>query len=813
MLSSVVAAILIGGLCVPGGFDINTASIDELSLMEGITDAQASALYEYIVITGGLANIYEVLDVPGFTTTELEWLQSNCVVVPPSDGKISSQVLEIMEQLATEDGPGDAAVDVWENYLIRPLPINYATSWDLRNLSRVSLIDAVAVERRLRTVGPVSSTRSLRNIENISYYGYRNMRDFVSVREPDLTSMEVFGNYRVIVDGGGGRDSDEDGVDGMLSNLHSSLEEIAEPDSTNNYPAAVRDEWEERLTSEYDRLLAARGVTGWEHRLRVGFGDRFGAGVRLSRGSNSLAGYGLFADLDLGTVSEDFDVAKTFATINYLGAIDKIILGNYHLALGQGLMMDNVDDLIYRSTYRTWGLHPDLTPTRQFALFGGAAKVTVGPFLGYGFFSYAGRDAFTSIDGTPNVLTMSSLRTSEYADVLTETTYGGYGFFDLGGFLPIGTAIGIGAMNIAWSDSLIPDAEEIDIPDDASPWDCPEYDALPTGNTRSFVSASAQTVYDNMSIEGEIVRQDNGAFAGLARAKWQNDYFYLLGIYRRYDLGYSNPYNRGFAEQIRYDDTVFEKPYYLFDPMYSQLAEWPTPKPEEGIYLESRFQLSKEVTITKVYLDLWRSLGYDFNNYRFQGEVEYRPDFPVRFRLKYKYQAKTKMHEVIPTTSRTSEFTFRSFFLASASDYFDVTLRYGMVNLTPNPRYGDDRLMAGGFISMKWEHNFTDALSVLGGSTLWTTDGMSQWEFEDTGIDFLDGDGTKFYMTIRNNLSDNLQLRFKVLRKDTFYPRTDLYRPDPDYHYQGDPDGWMRMEDFTDHVTSYGIRCQLDFRW
>ena len=171
------------------------------------------------------------------------------------------------------------------------------------------------------------------------------------------------------------------------------------------------------------------------------------------------------------------------------------------------------------------------------------------------------------------------------------------------------------------------------------------------------------------------------------------------------------------------------------------------------------------------------------------------------------------MHDVIPTTSRTQEFTFRTFFLPTGHDYFDVRLRYGMVELTPNPRYGDDRLLSGGYISARWEHNFSENLSVLGGTTLWSTDGMSQWEFEDTGIDFLDGDGTKFYVTIKNILSDNLQLRLRILRKDTFYPRTDLYRPDPDdsFYYEGDPSSPVR--DFNDHVTDYGIRCQLDFRW
>ena len=122
---------------------------------------------------------------------------------------------------------------------------------------------------------------------------------------------------------------------------------------------------------------------------------------------------------------------------------------------------------------------------------------------------------------------MSSARTSPYADAIKETTYGGYGFFDLGGILPCGTAIGVGGMNISYSDSLIPDSETLDIPGDAQPWDCPEYDVLTAGNSSSYLAFSAQTILDNFSLEGEFVRQDNESIAALARARWQNDYFYL----------------------------------------------------------------------------------------------------------------------------------------------------------------------------------------------------------------------------------------------------------------------------------------------
>lgn len=809
MISSLILAAFIG-LSVPGGFDLNTASLEELRELEELDAGQVEALHRFIFETGGLRNIYDVMEIPGFGPGELEYLKDNCVVVPPQEGSISTQVISIMERLATEDGPGDAAVDMWENYLIRPIPVNSATSWQLRSLDRVSLVDAVAVERRLRTLGPVSSVASLRNVDNLTYYGYRNMRDFVSTRQLDLSSMEFFGSYRIVVDGGDGRLYDEEGLSTMLGELRSAEYDILDG---RGYTGSDSLAWAGRVQSQYQELLQAENTTGWEHRVRVGLGDRFRGGARLSRGRNSTSGFGLVNDLELGDLNDRFDVAKGFASIENIGAVRQVVLGNYHLSLGQGLLVDNTDEMMYRSTYRNWGLYPDLTSTRQFALLGGALEFQSGPFLGYGFYSNASRDAITSLDGTPNIPVMSSTRTTPYADVLKETTYGGYGFYDFGGFLPYGTAIGLGAMSVNYSDSLVPDVTVMDIPGDAQNWDCPEYDVLEAGESSSFLGLSAQTIIDNVSLEGEVVRQDNDAMAALARGRWQNDYFYLLGIWRRYDLGFNNPYNRGFAEQLRYDDTIFEKPYYLNDPLASQLAQWPTPKPEEGLYVESRFQLSRSITFTRVYLDMWRSLPYGFDNHRLQGEVEYRPDFTVRFRLKYKYQEKTKMQDVVPTTSRTTEYTFRTFFLPTNSDYFDVQLRYGMVELTPNPRYGDDRLMTGGYVAVRWEHNFSRNLSVLGGTTLWSTDGMSQWEFEDTGIDFLDGDGTKFYVTVKNNLSDNLQLRLRVLRKDTFYPRTGLYRPDPDdsFYYQGDPDSPVR--DFIDHATEYGIRCQLDFRW
>jgi len=806
MLASVLS------VAVPPGFDLNSASLEELETLSGISAEQALVLYNFIQDTGGLENIYQVLELPGFTPEELAWLRANTIVLSPAEDPISPQLLDVMERLAAEDGPGDAQVEYWEDLLLRPMPVNSASWWDLRSLDRVSFIDAAAVDNRLRTMGPVSSVVSLRSTENLRYYGYRNMRDFVSVREPDYSSSDFSGSYRLIFEDFSGRSGIDDGLEGQISEMKSAISDIIaggrELSSTSIDSVALIT----RLQSEYSQLLRAGDTAGFTHRIRAGVGDRYRAGARLSRGMNSLAGSELVAGLD-SPLNDRFDVGKAYFSFQDDGIVKQFIAGNYRLSLAQGLLIDNSDELVYRNTYRTWGLTPDLTSSRQSALFGGAAQVEAGPVLAYVFASRTPRDAVTNLDGTPNVIYQSEFRTSEYSGVLKETTYGGYAFYDMGDFLPVGTAVGIGGLGIQYSDSLNPSVAGLDIPNDSYVWNCPEYAGMPSGDRLTYMAGTAQTVFRNMSAEMEAVRQDNGAWATLTTASWQNDWFQLTGSYRNYALDFMNPYNRGFAEQHRFDDTVFESPYRLNDPLASQIADLPVPKPEEGVYVETRFQVSQQITFTRVYLDVWRNLAYDTENLRFQGEVEYRPVWPVRFRLKYKFQDKLNAKDIVPTNSRTREYTLRAFSLPFGGDYFSTELRYGNVELTPNPLYGDDRLMDGGYLAVRWEHDFSPELSILGGSTFWTTNGMSQWEFEDTGIDFLDGDGTKFYITIKNTLSSNLQLRLKFIRKDTFFPHNGFYRPDPDdqFHYQGSPD--ETVTDFGDHLTDYGIRCQLDVRW
>jgi 1-acyl-sn-glycerol-3-phosphate acyltransferase len=64
--------------------------------------------------------------------------------------------------------------------------------------------------------------------------------------------------------------------------------------------------------------------------------------------------------------------------------------------------------------------------------------------------------------------------------------------------------------------------------------------------------------------------------------------------------------------------------------------------------------------------------------------------------------------------------------------------------------------MSWHFVAVQWEHNFSDDFNGELGVATWYTRGMSQWIFEDQGIDFLEGQGVKWYVAFTDRLSDNL---------------------------------------------------------
>ncbi len=787
--------------------DINNATLEEVRQLP-VDSATARRIHERVELFGRLNSVYDLLRVPGVTYEKFAELKPLVKVSQTGWEDIQQNTIQrIQRRLASEEGPTAAAVEQWQDLLITPINVNKAAVDDLIVLDNVSLVDAAAVVKFTRAGGKLSGRRDLSNqVPGLSSYGYRSMRDFVTY--DDVKGLAFGGNYRASYDDDPKWFTSAGTVefDQALATLDTDTLEFREAGYTSEEVEFFR----ARLADSRAFRAGMRSESSVRHRLRVRLGEPFRAGA--------WAMQKLYTDRAV-------DEYKLFASAQNVGPLRKAVVGDYRLTLAQGLLMDNNSELMARVHERIVGLYSDLSENPGFGLRGGAADIggERGGLLG--FYSRSRRDAILNPDSSVNYYVVSTPRYPGFRNALTETDYGGSAYLDLSGvgFLPVGTRIALNGLRIAYDRPFRPDARWLDLPGDNDTLEDPNYTALDTGQTRLYYGADFRTVIENFSIEGELAmkpgRQDEAwqrwvpapatPKAMVLKGRTQYDYLYVMAMYRRYDVGYDNPYNRGFSEQSRFEDTPLEKPYRLIDPAFAALQDFPMPKAEEGVFVDMRYQVGRQITFTRVYLDVWRNLAWGADNARFQGEVEYRPVFPLRLRFKQKLQAKELPKLAEATRSTTLESSIRAMASLSNWDWLTGEVRLGKVLLTPTLRYTDQSSISGNFVSVQWEHNFSNTLQGELGVAAWMTRGMSQWAFEDNGIDFLDGQGLRWYAAVTDRISDNLLVYFKVRHKLSEFPHTGLGGRDG-LHYRGSPEP---VRDFVSREEGLTLAAQIDLLW
>ncbi|MCK4328810.1 helix-hairpin-helix domain-containing protein [candidate division WOR-3 bacterium] len=776
--------------------DINRAALEEVLTLP-IPEEDARALYEWRLSKGEFKSIYELRELKCIDGEEFERIKPLIEILPMEEKRAVSRYIEdVQERLASEESPSEAAVDKWEELAVSPMDINTAGIDDILLLDRVNLVDAASLVRYRKSGGRFRYQSDLKRAT--TYYAFRNMRNFVTFKRKEIESLEFHGFGRIQIEDSDRFDIDWNNPVENMYYLESSISNLL-PDSI-TYEKLIRAEWSDsdidslrkRLEEERDELASLSSVALPTMKLRLTLGPHLKFGIQKKS--------------ELG----DNELLKGYFGVEEMGYLRKLYVGNYRLTFSQGLFMDNTDETLSRIYDRPEGLFGDLTSTREFVLKGIAGEVGIGRYSSMFFYSNSKRDGIENPDGTINSYIITVPRMKAFKDVFREELYGGRVCFDLSNILklPLATRIGFSGMNLSYDKRFNPDARTLDIPFDKDNLTDPNYTRMWSGKSRNIYGIDARTVIRNLSFEGEWAGTEQGS-AFILKSRVQYNTLYLLVLLRHYGISYDNPYSRAFMEQKKFDDTMLEKEYRLLDPLYFFLSEYPAPKAEEGLYIELRNQVTRNFTFTKVYVDIWRNVGRSLPNLRFQGEIEWRPIFPLRLRLKQKIQRKYLYKSVEPTVSRTFETTLRSFATLTQRDYINAEIRIARVQLTPTVEYGSNSLIDGGYLSSSYEHRFSDRLSILGGFAVWSTNGLSQWIFEDTGIDFLYGSGRKFYITIKDRLSDNIYIRFKLRDKLTEIPHTGLYEGD----YRIGEEEIHMMRDFVDKKRELGGELQLIFWW
>ncbi len=776
--------------------DINHASYEEIARLP-IPRELAERIYQRIEYQGPLRHIYQLTQIEGMTPELFRRLKPLIRVEPYApkterEARIE-QLYYKLDRWEGNEGISQALIDAWIEQALEPADINTITYDQLLNLQGVSPVDAAAIIHYRNRVGRISSLRDLRAVPHLSYFGYRNVRDFVTFEMPRATRR--FHGH-------------------LLVRIHNTPFFTEEAEATAIIPA-------ESIENNYPDVYT-RFMGSWGRNFKVGFSFW-----------HALYEPFLYQDLGFGRIPRP----KFYLGIEnqQLGPIEvrKLYLGNYVLAFGQGVVMENTDFFQPRKTgfgfrKRFLGLSGDNSRTRQYKLSGVATELRLHRAHLFLFGSFDSRDAVLNrnpvlLDGrihypvnqfivldqrfryAPGDAFRERLGLS-WRDAVKELLYGFHFAFDL---FPT-TQVGITYYESAYDRLLRPDIDDIVDPRNANrlrPADG-EIMAAYGGafsdsrnpfwkGARSFrrvYGVNVQSVLQNVAFQMEYAELDKSTSFSLlgknpralvAAAYLQYNSFYLLGLFRDYSVGFDNPYQRSFSNYRRYKRTLFERYFYLQSPLYGQLyTNNPQPQAEKGWYIYSRYQVNRKIVLTVEYDNWWRKAD-DAAQFRLVGTLNFRPIFPITISLRQKYQGREKQNS--RSIDYFENYEFRGTLRARLSRFDELGFIYSssVTRFRPRPRLyyplfpGREYQAAnaagnmaspgealGGFFT----HNFNRRLKVKG--FLGYYKGFF-WNFEDTQFLVMDSyrGALRMWVSIYSRLSPQLSVRLKITR-DYPYPIT-----------------------------------------
>ncbi|GAB4374966.1 MAG: hypothetical protein Kow0042_19990 [Calditrichia bacterium] len=807
--------------------DINNASFEEIASLP-IPREVAERIYDRVTYRGPFKSVFELRQIEGMTP-ELFLKIKPLVRIEPYMPKTERE--ERIEELYYQidrwegnEGINQALVDLWIEQALEPVDINSIRYDQLINLQGVTPVDAASIINYRNQVGQIYSARDLRSAPFLSYFGYRNARDFISFEKPQ-PHMEFHGHLLTRMDN-----------TPFLIEEAEATEMIPTARLTNNYPTV------------YTRFLGSLGKD-------IHFGYSYYHGLNEPFITQNVG----FGEIPKGKLYVGIENQR-------LGPLEvrKFYVGNYNLAFGQGVIMENTDYFQPRKSgygfrKRFIGLTGDNSRTRQYKLTGVATELVYGDAQVFLFGSFDKRDAIlntepVSLNGKlhypMNQLIVLDQR-FEYApddplrenlglpwrDNVKELLYGthlAYNFFPA-------TQVGITYYESAYDRLIRPDLEEIVAGNNLGNVSMPDNEIYhsyggPISDSKNPLWDEAKsfrriygldfnTVYQNVAIQGEYAELDKseGVLSGnpyalVLSAYIQYNSLGVLGLYRDYSLGFDNPYQRSFSNYRRFKRTIFEDYFYLQDAQYGQLyTNNPQPQPERGFYLYSRYQVNRNFVVTLDY-NKWLRVSDDASQHRIVGTIEFRPVFPLRIYLRQKYQGREVQNNL--TTEYFENFEFRGTLRMRLSRYDELGAIYvhSLTRFRPRPRFlfpvetgeelryvnlagniGSPAEALGGFFT----HNFNEWLKLKG--FLGYYKGFF-WNFEDTQFQVMDSKrgAMRFWISLYSRISNQISMRIKYTRdyqvainyfqtrestnvpisiKDGRYYQADYVQPTQDFYY------------------------------
>lgn len=777
---TLLAALLLAALAaVPGRaqepVDLNRATAAEIAGLPVPGDV-ARGIWEHREFVDWYVTVEDLLRVPGLTPEMLLALRPLVTVVPVErspEMQRKDDLFYRFEWWEGTEGADESLVELYKDLALRPVDVNEASVLDLQNLQSMSPIAAAAIARYRDRVGRIGNQAELRRAPGLTGWNYSNVRNFVTYGDETERERRLHGAYSLRVE-----------TTNWFAEVEDMLREDRDPGQGTN------DNWWDRLSLDTPEPAVSQKL--W---LRHGRQLQGGFATVRRLGEDDLfettKGFAGAEDVSLGPVS-----------------VEKVIAGNFALSWGQGVVMDNSD---FRSSRQSGygfgkrydGILGDLSRGDEFSLRGAAVESRVGPARLLAFWSDDDRDAILNEDGSVNMLVRMTPRIDNdeleaaglrpIKDTLEETTWGGNLRWDLG----YGRHVGVSGYESRYDQFFDPkwdpghptDKHPLVADDDEDTFvtqDAELFSAYKSpGKYRRVQGADFQWVHGHLALQGEYgelevdgepfkIGDDPGALVLNAYLQYENLDF--LTLWRDYDVGYDNPYQRSFSNYERYKGTIMEDYFRLEDPVYGYVYQNAyQPQAERGLYFNTRYRIS-EPLILVMEMDNWRRQA-DMSKYsRVVGRLEYRMLFPLRLKVRHKWQNRELDNLDDPSIFNNIETRFELEYRLSRYDQLEFLYATSYTKWPPrgrlqgNPDADGNNPISGNNASPAWafggwwtHHTANERLQFDG--AMFVYDGFL-WFFEKNTFRVSDGQGFRSFIEVADRVSDGLTLRMRWVREN-----------------------------------------------
>ena len=283
--------------------NLNSATLEELQILE-LTDDQIESILDYRSRSGYIHNIYDLLNLTNITINDIHVIRNAVTVDIPQASTFEMDMARAsykMGRWISNEGSTEGLSEVWLDRFIEPQNINNMNYDDLMALPNLSPVDVTAVLKQ-KDRGYIKGTWELKNSPGISYWGYKNLVDFIRFTDKPV---------------------DETGFHIRFNSLIRTVPITSNPDDEGNITAFEDTSMPEQF-----------------HKISITSELNLKAGLSYHR---------YMGQPDSIYTLKGFVQAEKYTLFNTI-KLERIVLGNFTASFGQGVIFETNDNFSPRRT-------------------------------------------------------------------------------------------------------------------------------------------------------------------------------------------------------------------------------------------------------------------------------------------------------------------------------------------------------------------------------------------------------------------------------------------------------------------------------